>query len=123
MALVQLLPFLMLAFAHSISLAVSSQKERCMIVSSADETQLLKVDLKFAKFEGQAITEGYRVVLHDTETHAEQVFQVQHGTFRKEFPLTQSISAPMQTSSTAFASKSCFRTIERSRAYSTITWL
>jgi hypothetical protein len=51
---------------HSIAISVSSQKERCMIVSSNDKIQLLKVDLKFSQFEGQAIEEGYRVVLHDT---------------------------------------------------------
>ena len=61
---------------NAISLTVSSVKERCMIVSSNSNEHLLKVDLKFQRFSNQAIEEGYRVVLHNTETHAEQAYQI-----------------------------------------------
>ena len=55
----------------SIGISVSSQQERCMIVSSNDEEQFLKIDLKFEKFSEQKVEEGYRVVLHNTEDHQE----------------------------------------------------
>lgn len=61
---------------NAISLTVSSVKERCMIVSSNSNEHLLKVDLKFQRFSNQAIEEGYRVVLHNTETHEEQAYQI-----------------------------------------------
>ncbi len=60
---------LLVAGSQSISITVTSMKERCMIVSSNNEEQLLKVDLKFKKFVNQAPEEGYRIVLHNTETH------------------------------------------------------
>lgn len=47
-----------------------------MIVSSNNQEQMLKVDLKFERFDTQTIQEGYRVVLHNTETHQEEAFQV-----------------------------------------------
>ena len=34
----------------TIGISVSSQQERCMIVSSNDEEQFLKIDLKFERF-------------------------------------------------------------------------
>lgn len=40
---------------NAISITVSSVKERCMIVSSNSNEQLLKVDLKFQRFSNQAI--------------------------------------------------------------------
>jgi predicted deacetylase len=80
---------------QAISITVSSVKERCMIVSSNNAEQLLKVDLRFQRFSDQALEEGYRVVLHDTETHEEQAYQVSEGTFRKEFQLTQSRARPI----------------------------
>lgn len=60
---------LFIAGLQAISITVSSMKERCMIVSSNNDEQLLKVDVKFQRFANQAIEEGYRVVLHNTETH------------------------------------------------------
>ena len=59
-----------------------------MIVSSNDEEQFLKIGLKFERFSEQTLEEGYRVVLHNTETHEEEAFQVYEGNFRKEFKLT-----------------------------------
>lgn len=69
--------------AVPISITVSSVKERCMIVSSNNQEQFLKVDLKFERFAEQTVQEGYRVVLHNTETHAEEAFQISEGIFRK----------------------------------------
>lgn len=54
-----------------------------MIVSSNNQEQFLKVDLKFERFAEQTVQEGYRVVLHNTETHAEEAFQISEGIFRK----------------------------------------
>jgi predicted deacetylase len=51
---------------QAVSMIVSSMKERCMIVSTHDSEQLLKVDLKFQKFADQLLEEGYRIVLHNT---------------------------------------------------------
>ena len=42
-----------------------------MVLFTTTDEHLLKVDLDFRKFEGQTIEEGYRVVLHNTETHEE----------------------------------------------------
>ena len=55
--------------AESIGISASSRQERCMIVSSVDSEQFLKIDLKFVRFEDQSLQEGYRIVLHNTETH------------------------------------------------------
>jgi len=65
----------------------------------------LKIDLKFERFDQQSIQEGYRVVLHNTETHEEEAFQVYEGTFRREFKLAESNTASTQMSSTDSASK------------------
>ena len=54
-----------------------------MIVSSVDSEQFLKIDLKSGRFSDQTLQEGYRIVLHNTETHKEEAFQVYEGTFRK----------------------------------------
>ncbi len=54
-----------------------------MIVSSNNQEQFLKVDLKFERFAEQTVQEGYRVVLHNTETHSEEAFQISEGIFRK----------------------------------------
>lgn len=40
---------------QAVSMIVSSMKERCMIVSTHDSEQFLKVDLKFQKFPDQLI--------------------------------------------------------------------
>ena len=66
----------LLSIATSITIPVSSTQEKCMIVSSNNQEQMLKVDLKFERFDTQTIQEGYRVVLHNTETHQEEAFQV-----------------------------------------------
>lgn len=71
------------AIALSISISVSSQKERCMIVSSNNQDHFLNLDLKFERFPEQALEEGYRVVLHNTETHQEEAYQVYEGIFRR----------------------------------------
>ena len=57
---------LLIASAHSISLTVNSERERCMVLSTTTDEHLMKIDLEFRKFEGQALEEGYRVVLHNT---------------------------------------------------------
>jgi hypothetical protein len=97
---------LLLAAVRAVTITVNSQQERCMIVSSNDQQQFLKIDLRFERFPQQTIQEGYRLVLHNTETHEEEAFQVYEGTFRREFKLTESKRLPTQTSSTASASKS-----------------
>lgn len=101
------LGLVLLAVASCISITVSSEKERCMIVTSNNAEHFLKVDLKFDGFEAQTKEEGYRVVLLNTETFEEQAFQVYQGTFRKEFQLTESDPSPIQMSSTVSASRSC----------------
>jgi predicted deacetylase len=63
-------------WVQAISLNISSMKERCMIVSSNNNEQLLKTDLRFTRFADQALEEGYRIVLHNTETHEEQAYQI-----------------------------------------------
>lgn len=74
----------------AITITVSSEQERCMIVSSNDHEQFLKIDLKFEAFPDQTPQEGYRIVLHNTETHEEEAFQVFEGAFRREFKLVES---------------------------------
>ena len=54
-----------------------------MVLSTTTDEHLMKIDLEFRKFEGQAVEEGYRVVLHNTETHQEQAYQVVSGPFRR----------------------------------------
>ena len=90
---------------QGISISVSSMKERCMIVSSNNHEQFLKADLSFQRFAEQAPEEGYRIVLHNTETHEEQAYQISEGSFRKEFQLAERTHPLMQISSTGSASK------------------
>jgi predicted deacetylase len=78
-----------------------------MIVSSNNHEQFLKADLRFQRFSDQALEEGYRIVLHNTETHEEQAYQISEGSFRKEFQLTERTRPATQTSSTSSASRSC----------------
>jgi hypothetical protein len=44
---------LLFAIAGSISIPVSSQSDKCMIVYTQTGDDFLKVDLKFSKFTGQ----------------------------------------------------------------------
>jgi hypothetical protein len=61
-----------------------------MVVFSSSEEDYLKVDMKFSKFHEQTNTEGYRILLVNTETREEEAFQIAEGTFRREFKLTES---------------------------------
>ncbi len=81
----------LITLLQAISLSVSSMRERCMIVSSNNHEHFLKADLTFRRFADQTIEEGYRIVLHNTETHEEQAYQISEGSFRKEFQLTERI--------------------------------
>lgn len=60
---------LVIGLSQSISISVSSAQERCMIVSSSSQEEFLKIDLRFERFDQQSLQEGYRIVLHNTETH------------------------------------------------------
>jgi hypothetical protein len=46
---------LLIATTMNIGIHVSSEQERCMIVSSNDEEQFLKIDLKFERFADQTL--------------------------------------------------------------------
>lgn len=89
-----------------------------MIVSTNNNEHYLKADLTFRRFADQTIEEGYRVVLHNTETHDEQAYQISEGTFRKEFQLTERTYKAIQMLCTGFAS----RLYSAGREKSVLSW-
>lgn len=104
----------LITLLQAISLTVSSMKERCMIVSTNNNEHYLKADLTFRRFADQTIEEGFRVVLHNTETHDEQAYQISDGIFRKEFQLTERTWKVMQMLCTDSASRLFSAGLEKS---------
>lgn len=93
----------LLAVCLSISIPVTSQKDKCMVVYSRDTEDYLKIDVKFEKFTGQTDQEYYLVNLHNTETHHIESFNVTEGLFRREIQLTESTIHLTKTSYTSYA--------------------
>lgn len=61
-----LLLLLTLTITFQLSIPLSSQRDRCMVVYTTDPEDFLKLDIKFKKFRGQTPTDGYRIILTNT---------------------------------------------------------